>query len=165
MSTTTEAVERSRMDVFKGQMKKALLIFIGLDLLFIAGAVVLYSRVFQPQLVKVEVARDEALRGGVALQARARSIEARYALTVMDVPGAKLAAADVMAQLTGLAARVPADRTQEAGEVKQLVERAALVQTSFDVDPNAARKDLELIEAKLAALYPAIAPQPPTGRK
>ncbi len=165
MSTTTEAGERSRMDAFKAQMKKAFLIFIGLDLVFIAGAVVLYSKVFQPQLVKVEVARDEALRGSVALQARARSIEARYALTVMDVPGAKLAAADVTAQLTGLAARVPTDRTQEAGAVKQLVERATLVQTSFDVDPNAARKDLELIEAKLAALYPAVAPQPPTGRK
>ena len=165
MSTTTESVDISRMDAFKAQLKKALIIFIVLDLVFIAGAVVLYFKVLQPQMAKVEASRDEAIRGSVALQARARSIEARYALTVMDVPGAKLAAADVTAQLTGLAARVPADRTQEAAEVKQLVARAALVQTAFDVDPNAARKDLEVIEAKLAALYPPVALSPPAARK
>ena len=164
MSTPIGGGEVSRMDSFKAQMKKALILFVVFDLLFIAGAVLLYFKVFQPQMVKVEVARDEALRGGVALQARARSIEARYALTLMDVPGAKLAAGDVLAQLTGLAARVPADRTQEAAEVKQLVDRAALVQAGFDVDPNGARKDLERIEARLATLYPAIPSPLPAKR-
>lgn len=165
MSTPTDPGELSRMDAFKAQMKKALVIFVGLDIVFIAGALALYFLVLEPQMGRIEAARDEAIRSGVATQARLRAVEARYALTVMDVPGAKLAAADVTAQLRGLVARVPADRTQEVAEVKQLVDRAALVQAAFDVDPNAARKDLEVIEAKLGALYPAIAPQPPTGRK
>jgi len=165
MSTTTDSGEVSRMDAFKAQMKRALILFVVFDLLFIAGAVLLYFKVFQPQMVKVEAARDEAVRGSIALQARARAIESRYALTVMDVPGAKMAAGDVQAQLTGLLARIPAERTHEAAEVKQLVDRAALLQGAFDVDPNGARKDLELIETKLAVLYPAIAPQPAPARK
>ncbi|MEO6463663.1 MAG: hypothetical protein ABIP29_11365, partial [Candidatus Eisenbacteria bacterium] len=106
------------------------------------------------------VARDEAVRTGVALQARARAVEARYALTVMDVPAAKMAAGDVRARLLALAERIPAGRATEAAEVKQLVDRAALVENALDVDPNAARKDLEVLEAKLSALYPAVPPQP-----
>ena len=149
------------MDTFGGQVKKALMLFVILDLVFVAGALALYFLVFQPQLTGVQAERAEAIRTSVALQARVRAVEARYALTVMDVPGAKLAAADVSAQLAGLAARIPADRTQEAAEVRQLAERAALVQSAFDVDPNAARKDLEVIEAKLAALYPGVGAQPP----
>ena len=141
------------MDTFGGQVKKALMLFVILDLVFVAGALALYFLVFQPQLTGVQAERAEAIRTSVALQARVRAVEARYALTVMDVPGAKLAAADVSAQLAGLAARIPADRTQEAAEVRQLAERAALVQSAFDVDPNAARKDLEVIEAKLAAFH------------
>jgi len=164
MPTTPDATEVSRMDGFKAGMKKAFIAFIALDLVFIGGAVALYFLMFQPEMAKVQAARDEAIRGTVALQARVRAVEARYALTVMDVPGAKIAAADVRAQLTGLAERIPADRTQEAGEVKQLIDRSALVESAFDVDPNAARKDLEVIETKLGALYPAVAAMPP-GRR
>jgi len=151
----------SGMDAFKAQMKKAVAIFVAMDLVFIAGALVLYFSVFQPEMAKVQAARDEAIRAGVAAQARIRAVEARYALTVMDVPGAEVAAGDVVAQLSGLLARVPADRTQEAAEVKQLHDRAALLSGALQVDPNSARKDLEIIEAKLAALYPAVSPQPP----
>lgn len=152
------------MEDLKTQMKKGLIAFVVLDFVFVAGALALYFLVFQPEMEKVKAARDEAIRGGVAQVARARSVEARYALTVMDVPGAKLAAADVRAQLTGLLARVPAGNTQEAGEVKQLLDRAILVEGAFDVDPNAARKDLEVIESKLVTLYPAVSAMPPTRR-
>lgn len=149
--TTTDT---SRMDAFKGQLKKALMIFVLLDLVFVGGALALYFGVYQPEMQKVEAARDEAVRGGLAMRVRARAVEARYALTVMDVGGAKMAAADVRAGLLDLAGLVPAERGPEAAEVKQLVDRAALIEGALDVDPNAARKDLELVEAKLAALYP-----------
>ena len=148
------------MDDLKAQMRKAILIFAAAEAIFIGGAVALYLGTFQPQLREAQAARDEAVRTGVALQARARAVEARYALTVMDVPGAKLAAGDVRAALMGLAERVPAGRTQEAAEVKQLADRAALVEGALEVDPNAARKDLEVIEAKLATLYPAYSAAP-----
>jgi len=150
----------SRMDALKGRLTKAILIFVAMALVFMGGALALYFGVSQQEMAKVQIAREEAVRGNVAMRARARAVEARYALTVMDVTGAKLAAADVRAQLAGLAERIPAERTLEAGEVKQLVERAALVEGAFDLDPNAARKDLEVIEAKLATLYPAIAADP-----
>lgn len=149
------------MNGFKDQAKKAILAFVALDLVFVGGALALYFGMFQPEMQKVQAARDEAVRIGVATQARARAVEARYALTVMDLPGAKMAAGDVRAQLLGLAERIPVERVQEAAEVKQLVDRAALIESALDVDPNAARKDLEVLEAKLAALYPAYAATPP----
>jgi len=148
------------MDDVGGKLKKAVLLFAAGEAILIGGAVALYLGVFQPQLQSARLARDEAVRTGVALQARARAVEARYALTVMDVPAAKLAAGDVHAALLGLAERVPAERAQEAAEVKQLVDRAVLVEGALDVDPNAARKDLEVLEAKLAALYPAYGAAP-----
>ena len=148
----------SRMDAFKAQVKKAILIFVAIDILFLGLGLLLYFQVFQPQLDEMAAARDDAVRTGIALQARARAVEARYALTVMDVTAAKMAAGDVRAQLLGLAERIPADRATEAAEVKQLVDRAALIENALDVDPHAARKDLEVLEAKLAALYP---PPPP----
>jgi hypothetical protein len=150
----------SRMDAFKGQVKKAVLIFITLDLVFVGGAVALFFGIYRPEMKKAEAARDEAVRTAVAMQVRARAVEARYALTVMDLGGARMAAGDVRAGLLGLAERVPAERTQEAAEVKQLVDRAALLEGALQVDPNAARKDLELLESKLVALYPAAPPTP-----
>jgi hypothetical protein len=146
---------------FKTFMRKAIILFVVLDLVFVGGALALFYGVFQPQMRKVEMARDEAVRVGVATQARARAVEARYALTVMDVEGAKMAAGDVHAQLLGLAERIPVERTQEAAEVKQLIDRAKLIGGALDVDPPAARKDLEVLEAKLAALYPAYSATPP----
>jgi hypothetical protein len=148
------------MEAFKAQMKKAMILFIVFDILFIGAALVLYLQVFQPRLDAMTAARDEAVRTSLALQARARAVEARYALTVMDVPAARMAAGDVRAQLLGLAERVPAERTTEAAEVKQLVDRASLVENALEVDPHAARKDLEVLEAKLAALYPAVPATP-----
>ena len=44
--------------------------------------------------------------------------------------------------------------------MKQLLERAELIEGALDVDPPAARKDLEVLEAKLSALYPAYAAAP-----
>jgi hypothetical protein len=148
------STEPSRLDAFKAQVKKAVLIFVVADFVLIGLGLALYFLVFQPRLDDVAAERDQAVRTGLALQARARAVEARYALTVMDVPGAKMAAADVRAQLLDLAERIPADRATEAAEVKQLVDRAALIESALDVDPHAARKDLEVLEAKLAALYP-----------
>ncbi len=157
------ASEPSRMDAFKAQVKKAILIFVAIDVLFIGLVLLLYFLVVQPRLDAMAVARDEAVRTGVALQARARAVEARYALTVMDLPGARLAAGDVRAQLLGLAERIPEGRVTEAAEVKQLVDRAALIENALDVDPHAARKDLEVLEVKLAALYPSY-PARPAGK-
>lgn len=151
------------MEAFKEQVKKAVLIFIFLDLVFIGGALALYFTVFQPEMQKLRASRDEAVRTGVAMEVRAHAVEARYALTVMDLGGAKMAAGDVRAGLLGLAGRVPADHAQEAAEVKQLVDRAALIEGALDVDPNAARKDLEVLEAKLATLYPVPPPDAPRG--
>ena len=91
----------------KDQAKKAIFAFVALDLVFIGGALALYFGMFQPEMRKAQAARDEAVRIGVATQARARAVEARYALTVMDINGAKMAASDVRAQLLGLAERVP----------------------------------------------------------
>jgi hypothetical protein len=144
----------TRMDAFKAQVRKAVVVFIVADLVFIGLALLLYFQVFAPRLDRMAAERDQAVRTGVALQARARAVEARYALTVMDLPAARMAAGDVRAQLLGLAGRIPEDRATEVAEVKQLVERAALIESALDVDPHAARKDLEVLEAKLAALYP-----------
>ena len=149
---------------FKRAMKRAFLLFVVADTLLVVLGLALYFMVFKPQLENATAERDAAIRSGMALGARARAVEARYALTVMDVPAARMAAADVRAQLLGLAGRIPADRATEAAEVKALADRAGLVENALDVDPPAARKDLEVIEAKLSALYPAI-PTTPAGEK
>ena len=148
-----------RMDAFKAMMKRAFLIFVIADLVLVGLGLALYFLIFQPRLDEMTAARDEALRSGVALTARARAVEARYALTVMDLAAARMAAGDVRAQLLGLSERIPAEHATEVAEVKQLAERAALAEGAIEVDPAAARKDLEIIEAKLAALYPPVTPR------
>lgn len=148
----------TRMDAFKAQVRKAVIVFIVADLVFIGLALLLYFQVFAPRLDRMAAERDQAVRTGVALQARARAVEARYALTVMDLPGARMAAADVRARLLDLAARLPAGAATDSAEVRQLVDRAALIEGALEVDPHAARKDLEVLEAKLAALYPPPSP-------
>jgi hypothetical protein len=151
----------SRMEEFKAAFKKALITFVVLDAVLVAALVVLYFTVFRPQVDKVAEARDHALRTGVALEARARCVEARYALTVMDFSAARMAAGDVRARLLALAERVPGDEPGEAAEVKQLADRAALIEGAIETDPAEARKNLEVLEAKLSALYP---PPPPLGK-
>jgi hypothetical protein len=146
-------------------MKRALFAFVVADTLLVVVGLLLYFQVFQPRLEEAQASRDAAIRSGIALGARARSVEARYALTVMDLPAARMAAADVKAQLLGLAARIPADRATEAADVKALADRAALVEGTIDIDPPAARKDLEVIEAKLAALYPPVSATPAPERR
>jgi hypothetical protein len=143
------------MDAFKAQVRKAVVVFIVVDVIFLGLALALYFLVFTPRLDEMAAARDEAVRTGIAMQVRVRAVEGRYALTVMDLPAARVAAGDVRAQLSGLAGRIPDAASTEAAEVKQLIDRAALVESALEVDPHAARKDLEVIEAKLAALYPA----------
>ena len=152
----------SRMAALKAAFKKGLITFVVLDAVLVAALVVLYFTVFRPQVDKVAEARDHALRTGVALEARARAVEARYALTVMDFPAARMAAGDVRARLLSLADRVPAKEAAEAAEVKQLCDRAALIEGAIESDPPEARKNLEVLEAKLSALYP---PPPPIPRK
>ena len=144
----------SRMAELKASFKKGLIAFVVLDALLVAALVVLYFTVFRPQIDRVAEARDHALRTGVALEARARPVEARYALTVMDFPAAKMAAGDVRARLLSLADRVPAARTTEVAEVKLLCDRAALIEGAIESDPGEARKNLEVLETKLSALYP-----------
>jgi len=153
-----EAAGPTRMDAFKAQVRKAVIVFIVADLVFIALGLALYFLVFTPQLERMEAERDQAVRAGIAMQARARAVEARYALTVLDLPASRMAAADVRARLLDLAARLPEGAATEKAEIQQLVDRAALIEGALEVDPHAARKDLEVLEAKLAALYPAAPP-------
>ena len=153
-----EAASPTRMEAFKAQVRKAVVVFIIADLIFIGLALALYFLVFSPQLDRMAAERDQAVRAGIAIQARARAVEARYALTVMDLPAARMAAGDVRARLLDLAARLPEGAATDSAEVHQLVDRAALIEGALEVDPHAARKDLEVLEAKLAALYPAPSP-------
>ena len=158
-----EAASPTRMEAFKAQVRKAVIVFIIADLIFVGIGLALYFLVFTPQLDRMAEERDQAVRTGVAIQARARAVEARYALTVLDLPASRLAAADVRARLLDLQARLPEGAATEAAEIQQLVDRAALIEGALEVDPHAARKDLEVLEAKLAALYPG--PSPGAGSR
>lgn len=153
-----ETAPVSRMDSVKAGMKRALIGFLVIDALFVAGAVALYVMVVRPRMVAIEATRDQAVRANVAMTARVRAVEGRLALASGDVSGAAAAAGDVEMQLEGLMARVPRTEARELGELTNLRARAKLVSEELARDPLTARKDLELIDARLAALYPAIGP-------
>lgn len=148
------------MNSVKAGMKRALIAFLVVDALFVAGAVALYILVVRPRMAVVEAARDQAVRANVAMTARVRAIEGRLAIASGDVSGATAAAGDVEMQLEGLMARVPRTEARELDELTNLRARSKLVSEELARDPATARKDLELIDARLAALYPAIAAKP-----
>ena len=145
----------SLMDSARAAMKRGLIAFLVVDLIFIAGAVALYLWIVRPQIATVEAARDAAVRANVAMITRVRAVEGRLALATGDRAGAANAVADIQAQLAGLLQRTPKANPGEATEVTALAARAAVIGDEISRDPEAARKDLELIEARLAALYPA----------
>jgi len=136
-------------------MKKALLAFVLVDTLLIAGAITLYLVFFRPQILAIESRRDEAVRANVAMTARVHAVEARLALASGDPPVAARAADDVRAQIDLLLTRIPKDHAREREDVRGLSERSRLIADEIQRDPAAARRDLELIDARLAALYPA----------
>ena len=143
----------SRLDALKAGMKRGLIAFLIIDAFFVAGAVALYVAVVRPKFVTLETARDQAVRANVAMAIRVRAIEARLALARGDVPAALTAAGDVAIRLEVLRARIPRDRAQELEEATNLLTRSRLVLDEITRDPESARKDLELIDARLAALY------------
>jgi hypothetical protein len=153
--------ERSKFQTFKGGMKKTLLAFVLVDALLIVGAIALYLAFFRPQILAIEARRDDAVRANVAMTARVYAVEARLALAAGDPPVAARAADDVRVQVDLLLARIPRQNTRELEDVRGLSERSKLIADEIQRDPVSARRDLELIDARLAALYPAAA-IPPT---
>lgn len=139
----------------RAAMKRGLIAFLIIDFTFIAGAVALYFWIVRPQMATLEAARDDAVRANIAMTTRVRAVESRLALATGDRARAEAAAADVQAQLTTLLQRIPAANTSEVTEVTALGTRAALAADEISRDPESARKDLEQIEARLGALYPA----------
>jgi cation transport ATPase len=150
--------EGSMLDTAKAAMKRGLIAFLVVDAIFIAGAVALYLGIVRPQIARVEAARDDAVRANIAMTTRVRAVEGRLALATGDRAGAANAAADIQNQLKGLLMRIPPANASEVTEVTSLGARAALVGDEISRDPALARKDFELIEARLGALYPAPVP-------
>jgi hypothetical protein len=133
-------------------MKRALITFLVIDALIIAAGLGAYLLIMRPRVVEVEQARDQAVRANVAMTARVRAVEGRLALASGDVAGAQRAAADLLTTMDGLVNRSPEGR--ERAEAIQLRERAMLIQNEIPTDPVSARSDFELLDAKLAVLYP-----------
>jgi hypothetical protein len=155
--------EPGTMARMKAATARIVRLFVAVIVVLMVGTLVLYFAAFLPALRRVEAQRDAAIRAQVAGQIRVRAVEARYALTVMDTPAAKLAAVDVKDQLAVLEARVPRDSTFEASTLKDAGARAALLVETVERDPVAARQDLELISERLARLYPPIPARPGGG--
>jgi len=133
-------------------MKRALITFLAIDALIVAAGLGAYLLIMRPRVAEVELARDQAVRANVAMTARVRAVEGRLALASGDVAGAQRAAGDLLMSMDGLVKRAPEGR--ERSEVVNLRERAMLIQNEIPTDPTSARKDFELLDAKLAALYP-----------
>ena len=136
-------------------MKRALITFLVIDALIVAAGLGAYLLIMRPRVVEVEQARDQAVRANVAMTARVRAVEGRLALASGDIAGAQRAAADLLTTMDGLVKRSPEGR--ERAEAIQLRERAMLIQNEIPTDPVTARKDFELLDAKLAVQYPVAA--------
>ena len=143
------------------QAKRALVAFVVVDVLIIAGVLAFYFGVSRPQQVALESARDRALRANVAMATRIHAVEARAAIRMGDFAAAREAARAASDRLVDLTRAVPASEITEANEVRQIAARIELVRSEIDRDTEAARRDLELVEARLAALYPASIPAAP----
>ena len=148
----------SRMDAVKAGMKRALITFLVADALLIAGALAIYLLVLRPQITQLEAARDREVRVGMAMSARVHAVEGRLALQAGDVAGAQRAAGDLQMRLNALEGRVPKSDATEVQEVAALKSRAALVVDEVTRDGETAKRDFELLDARLASLYP-IAPK------
>jgi hypothetical protein len=146
----------SKMDAVKAAMKRALITFLIADALLIAGALGIYMLVLRPHIGKIEAARDREVRVGMAMAARVHAVEGRLALQAGDVAGAQRAAGDLQLRLDGLLGRVPKADAQESQEVSNLKARAALVVDEVTRDPETAKHDFELVDARLSSLYPVL---------
>jgi hypothetical protein len=145
----------SRLDSVKRGARRALTFAVVVGILIVAAILTVHFTIFVPQLQRVEQARDAALAANAALAARARAIEARYALAVGDYAGAQAAVADVRARIATLEKEASRTDATTASALKDLGARAGLVENEMRSDSEAARRDLELIEARLGTLYPA----------
>ena len=134
-------------------LKKGLIGFLVIDALFVAFAVALYVGLVQPRIHDLEVARDRIARSNQAMIARVHAVEGRLAIASGDVAGAQRAAGDVATTLDGLIKQVPKTETAEAQELQNLRARAELVSDEVQGDPQTARRDFELLDARLASLY------------
>jgi hypothetical protein len=141
--------------------KKALIAFVVMDALIVAGALALWLGVFRPQQQAIERARDHALRATTALAARLHAVEARAALKLGDSAGAHTSVRLASERLAALAVAVPKDATGEAKDVADAAARLGLVDAEIDRDAVSAARDLELVDARLAALYPTTPPPSP----
>ena len=144
------------MDAVKAAMKRALITFLIADALLIAGALGIYMLVLRPHIAQIESARDREVRVGMAMAARVHAVEGRLALQAGDVAGAQRAAGDLQLRLDGLMGRVPKADAQESQEVSNLKARAALVVDEVTRDPETAKRDFELLDARLSSLYPVL---------
>ncbi len=148
------AQEPSRMAGLVSGARRALIAFVLVDVVLLVGGVVLYLVVFRPQIARVEAVRDHAMRTNMALDVRLRAVEARYAVARGDMTGAQEALAHMRTRLSALSLAVPKAEERERSAVHELIERAALVEAELARDPETARRDLEVVDARLAALYP-----------
>ena len=133
-------------------MKRILFTFLAVDAVIVAAGLAAYLLIMRPRVMEIESARDQAVRANVAMTARVHAVEGRLAIASGDVAGAQRAAGDLLASMDGLVARSPEGR--ERAEVLNLRERAMLIQNEIAGDPQTARRDFELLDAKLAVLYP-----------
>jgi hypothetical protein len=127
-------------------------------LVFMVGGLVPYFTIFRPEIARLTAARDQALRSTRALVVRLLAAEARHAIARGDVAGAERAVSDLEGRLAELEKSVPRSEESERAALREILDRAQLVRTGLARDPQSALRDLELVESRLDALYPAVAP-------
>ncbi len=140
---------------FAAKAKKALIAFVIVDVLIIAAVLALYLGLFRPQQAELERARDLALRAGGAMETRLYAVEARTAIQTGDFAAAHAAARAAAEKLSALVSAVPTQDVAEARELADIAARLELARNAIDRDTEAARRDLELVDARLKALYVA----------
>jgi hypothetical protein len=152
------AAEGARSTGIVAQAKRALVLFVIVDVLIVAGVIAFYFGVSRPQQLALQRSRDRAVRATVAMETRLHAVEARAAMRTGDFAAAHEAANLAHERLVDLSRAVPQDEPAEAKEVADIAARIELARSGIDRDAEAARRDLELAEARLAALYPVSAP-------
>ena len=140
------------------QAKRALVLFVIVDVLIVLGVIAFYFFVSRPQQQTLVRSRDRAVRASVAMETRLHSVEARAAIRTGDIAAARESMNQAHDRLADLAHAVPTDEAAEAKEVADVAARVELAQSEIDRDTEAARRDLEVAEARLAALYPLSVP-------
>jgi hypothetical protein len=141
----------SRMDAVKAGMKRALITFLVADALLIAGALAIYLWCCARRSRGSSRARPRGARrdGDVGAGARGRG---KACAPGRRLRGAKRAADDMLTSLDGPREAVSGRARALRGADSQ--ERAMLIQNEIPTDPVSARSDFELLDAKLAVLYP-----------